>query len=135
LKTHTVYGGPQRHSAGLEPSLDFVHPLIIEIHPLWSVLNAQPTWLDTLPEKRVVEIADGAQGIEAPPATGGVSKEAERGCEDGAGRRGARVAVAPEEENNRADKEDDGGEGKCKIKSDVLYSRGDWIRENRSHER
>jgi hypothetical protein len=109
--------------------------LIIEIHPLGSVLNVQPTWFDTLPEKRVVEIADGAQGIETPPATGGVSKEAERGCEDGAGRRGARVAVAPEEEDNRTEKEDDGGEGEGEIESDILYSKGCRIREHRSHER
>jgi hypothetical protein len=130
MKTRTVYREPAKHGAGLEPSLDFVDPLIVEIHPLGSALDAQPTWLDTLPEKWVIEIADGTQGIETPPATGGESKEAEGGCEDGAGGRGARVPVPSEEEDNWAEKKDDGGEGEGKIESDVLYTKGGWIRDN-----
>jgi len=83
-------------------------------------VDAQLAWLDALPEEGVVEIADGAQGIETPPTTRGVSKETERGCENGAGGRRADVAVASEEKDDRAEKEDDGGEGECEIESDVL---------------
>lgn len=33
----TVKGVPQKHSAGKQPSANFINPRIVEVHPRWLV--------------------------------------------------------------------------------------------------
>ena len=120
----TPNGVPEEDTASLKATLDFINPLIVEVHPRGLRAN-NLAWLSVLPKSRSIEVLVGRNRVQAPFAFSSVSEEVDGGAKNGSSGRGPRISLAPNEENNRAKQEDDGRKGVGEIESDKLID-SDW---------
>ena len=52
----TIQGIPGEHSACLEATTDFLHPFVVESHPLGSLAVRDIAWLSRLPKVVGLEV-------------------------------------------------------------------------------
>lgn len=118
-KEHTVDRVPQEDSASLQTTLDFINPLVVVLHPR-RALALDLTWLSTVPESWGREVLPHPPRVQTPFALRRVCEKAERGAQDGASWWSVRIPVAANVENERAHKENNGGERVCQPEADEL---------------
>lgn len=108
----TVYGEPDKHSAGFEATGDFVNPLIIESHPTGQCLAPEVTWLGVVPEIWCSGVLVPAVRVPRKAALHSQAPYPHSSAQYGTGGRRSDVAVATNKENDRAEEEKDSRESK-----------------------
>lgn len=122
-KKHTIDGEPAEHSTGFQTPADFIHPLVIKVHP--RRLGASDlARLRVLPEVKSVKVLPQPHGVDAPSSLRSIPEQAESGEQHGAGRWGARVAVASGDQDEGTEEEDDGRQGVGEPEADVFFRVG-----------
>lgn len=117
-------GVPQEHGAGLEATLDFIDPLIVESDPCWTLSLDEPTGLRALPEVVSGHVLDQLDRVPGPSALHRLSPDTHCLAQDGAGGWRDNVSVATEVKNERRDTEHDGGESVRQPETDVFLGVG-----------
>lgn len=69
----TVDGVPEEDGTSFETTLDFVNPLVIEVHPCRPRPD-DSAWLSIIPETAGSEIAVGGDGVKTPLSTSCVAE-------------------------------------------------------------
>lgn len=119
-----VDGEPAEDGAGLETTLDFVNPLVIEGNPGRALALDKLAGLGTFPEIRSSHVLVELNGVEGPATLHGLPPDAEGLPEDGTGGRRQDVAVATPVEHEWRRGEQDGGECVREPETDKLFSVG-----------
>ena len=94
---------PEEDSASFQTAADFFDPFIVDaVHPGWALVEGDVGGFGVFPEGIRAEGFDAATRV-----LSGITPELEECCQDGAGGWSGDVALAAEEEDDRAEQEHD----------------------------
>lgn len=115
----TVQRNPGEARAGTQTTGYLVNPRIVKLHPV-RLAVAELARLNVLPEVLRLQVPACLNRVYRPLALGCQTPKLEGAHDNGTSRRGLVILVATEEENQRAQAEEDGGEQVRTPETDVL---------------